>query len=182
MSTRRRIKTGYRKYRPKGRFSFVHVLFLCILVVVALYVGIQTGTSQTHVARVVSVSDGDTITVDIDGQTQTIRLLGVDTPETHHPTKPVGCFGPEAEQFTRTQLNGKEVRLEYDVERHDKYNRTLAYVYVGDTRFNDVLIEQGYAKILSIEPNTKYEHELLVKEIEAQQKSRGLWEYCPNDN
>ena len=81
---------------------------------------------------VVQVLDGDTIVVCrlLGGTDETIRLLGVDTPETHHPTKPVQCFGPEAAAYTTRRLFGQVVRLEDDVERHDIYRRRLAYVYL----------------------------------------------------
>ncbi len=79
--------------------------------------------------RVVQVLDGDTIIVRrAGGSDETIRLLGVDTPETHHPRKPVQCYGPEASAYTTRRLFGQVVRLEDDVERHDIYGRRLAYV------------------------------------------------------
>src|SRR5207244_12947299 len=81
--------------------------------------------------RVVQVLDGDTIVVRrAGGPGETIRLLGVDTPETHHPRKPVQCYGPEASAYTASRLFGQLVRLEDDVERHDVCGRRLAYVYL----------------------------------------------------
>ena len=78
------------------------------------------------------VLDGDTIVVRrAGGRDETIRLLGVDTPETHHPRKPVQCYGPEASAYTARRLFGQVVRLEDDVERHDIYGRRLAYVYLA---------------------------------------------------
>ena len=104
--------------------------------------------------RVVDVLDGDTIVVRRAGAAEeTVRLLGVDTPETHHPTKPVECFGPEASAYTTSRLLGEAVRLEDDVERRDLYDRRLAYVYVDGARFNDELLRRGYARLLVIDPN-----------------------------
>lgn len=134
-------------------------------------------------AKVINVVDGDTIRVKYEtGQQESIRLIGIDTPETHHPSKPVGCFGPEAENFTRITLDGKEVSLEYDIEKMDKYGRTLAYVYLDNNRFNDELLRQGFAKVLNIEPNTKYARKYSLLEIEAKKSEVGLWGYCKNDN
>src|SRR5580765_4570948 len=108
-------------------------------------------------ARVVRAVDGDTIVVAFaDGHTDTIRILGVDTPETHDPRKPVQCFGPEAAEYTRSRLEGRRVELVDDVERRDRYGRHLAYVYVGGRRFEDDLLERGYARLLVIAPNTAH--------------------------
>lgn len=182
---RRRISTGYRKYASKGRFTPLQFVIVLIVIACATYVGANAGHNAraTQSAFVTSVVDGDTIHVKFDdGHSETIRLLGIDTPETHHPTKPVQCFGPEAEQFTRTQLDQKNIRLEYDAEQFDKYKRTLAYVYLDNKMFNEELVDKGYARILSIAPNTKHAHELVGKELDAQQNNRGLWGYCTADN
>ena len=88
------------------------------------------------------VVDGDTIIVQGVGR---VRLIGVDTPETVHPRRPVECFGKEASAFTKRLLHGQRVRLEYDQERTDRYGRTLAYVYLSSGTFaNAEIIRQGY--------------------------------------
>jgi micrococcal nuclease len=131
------------------------------------------------IARVVQVLDGDTVVVELaDGSTDTVRLLGVDTPETHHPTKPVQCFGPEAAAFTAEQLTGSVVHLEADVERRDLYGRRLAYVVVDGERFNDVLLRRGYARLLVIDPNRAHARDLLSAELDARRHERGLWGAC----
>lgn len=81
------------------------------------------------------VVDGDTIIVNIDGKKERVRLIGVDTPETKHPNKPVEYFGREASAFTKGMVEGKKVKLEYDWQRRDKYGRLLAYVYLEDGTF-----------------------------------------------
>jgi micrococcal nuclease len=130
-------------------------------------------------ARVIDVIDGDTIVVGFaDGSTDTIRLLGVDTPETHHPTKPVGCYGPEASAFTARALTGRVVELESDVETRDIYGRRLAYVIVDGERFNDELLRRGYARLLVIAPNRTHAHALLDAELAARHANRGLWGRC----
>jgi micrococcal nuclease len=116
-----------------------------------------------------------------DGHTDTIRLLGVDTPETHHPTKPVGCFGPEASAFTARRLSGAVVRLEGDVETRDLYGRRLAYVIVDGERFNDELLRRGYARLLVIAPNGAHARDELAAELDARRHRRGLWGECPDE-
>lgn len=178
--SRRRIPIGYRKYKLKPKLSMKLLLFIIILVVIGLYGGYVNGAegSKFH-GTVVAVSDGDTIRVKLDnGQELKVRLLGIDTPETHHPTKPVGCYGPEASNFTKKMLSEKEVDLEYDVERYDKYGRTLAYVYLNGERYNDILVKNGYAKSLTILPNKKYSFKLLQLELEAEKNKVGLWGVC----
>ncbi len=128
--------------------------------------------------RVTRVDDGDTIEVQRGTDTDVIRLLGVDTPETHHPTKPVQCYGPEAAAYTRRRLAGALVVLEGDVEPRDIYGRRLAYVLVDGHRFNDELLRLGYARLLVIAPNRAHGRELLDAELEARRARRGLWDRC----
>ena len=127
---------------------------------------------------VVDVVDGDTITVARGGVTDTVRLLGVDTPETKDPDEPVGCFGPEAAAYTERRLAGRRVRLEDDVERRDVYGRRLAYVILDGERFNDELLRLGYAELLVIEPNHAHARAMLRAELDAQRDGRGLWSAC----
>lgn len=124
------------------------------------------------------VDDGDTIEVRRGTETDVVRLLGVDTPETHHPTEPVGCFGPEAFAFTARRLTGRVVRLEGDVEPRDLYGRRLAYVLVDGRRFNDVLLRRGFARLLVIAPNGAHGREMLDAELAARRHHRGLWRWC----
>ena len=126
------------------------------------------------VSRVV---DGDTIEVQLDGTTD-IRLIGVDTPETVHPTEPVGCFGPAATNFTKHKLEGHRVRLEYDVERTDLYGRTLAYVFADGLLFNETLVARGYAQVTTYPPNVKYENRFLDAQRSARGADRGFWGQC----
>ena len=129
--------------------------------------------------RVVDVLDGDTIVVTFtNGATDTVRLLGVDTPETHHPTRGVECFGPEAAEYTKRRLTGKVVRLESDVQRRDVYDRRLAYVYLHGQRFEDELLREGYARFLVIPPNDAHGRALLAAELDARDARRGLWGAC----
>jgi micrococcal nuclease len=132
--------------------------------------------------RVVQVLDGDTIVVARGGSRDTIRLLGIDTPETHHPTKPVQCYGPEASDYTTARLEGQLVRLEDDVETHDIYGRHLAYVYLDGNRFEDELLTKGYARLLVIEPNHAHARDMLREELDAKRRRVGLWGACSGNS
>ena len=118
------------------------------------------------------VIDGDTIVVEEIG---TVRLIGVDTPETVDPRRPVQYFGKEASAFTRTMAQGRHVRLEYDVDRTDRYGRTLAYVYLPDgTLLNGEIIRQGYGFAYTRFPFRLIE-QFRALEREAREAERGLW-------
>jgi micrococcal nuclease len=144
-------------------------LWLFALVVLALLaVGCEPadgakGQDTAHVARVV---DGDTIELD-DGRK--VRYLGVNTPERGQP------FYQQATDLNAKLVNGKEVRLEFDVDTFDKYGRTLAHVFVGETHVNLELVRQGYANVYTVPPNLKYNEALLAAEREAREQQRGLW-------
>jgi micrococcal nuclease len=124
------------------------------------------------------VIDGDTVEVLFRGRTIDVRLIGIDTPETVHPFEPVECFGPAASSFTRRRLQGKRVRLEFDVERRDRYGRTLAYLWLQETLFNRMLVAQGFAQVSTYPPNVKYVDRFLAAEREARRADRGLWGRC----
>jgi len=141
------------------------------------WLGAQRRTA-TATYTVVAVADGDTIEVARDGERDIVRLLGVDTPETRHPTEPIECFGPEAAAYTARRLTGRTVRLEGDVEARDRYDRRLAYVILDGERFNDELLRLGYAELLVIEPNHAHARTMLRAELDAKRARRGLWDEC----
>lgn len=135
---------------------------------------LQAVASTYEWTTVKRVIDGDTI--ELEGGTK-VRLIGVDTPETVDPRKPVEYFGKEASDFTKSQLEGNRVRLEYDWQRVDKYGRTLAYVYQEDgTLFNAKIIALGYAHAYTKYP---FKQELMdlfrSLERDAREHHRGLW-------
>ena len=129
-------------------------------------------------AVVTAPVDGDTVRVRTARGNETVRFLGVNTPETHHPTKGVECFGPEAAAFTDRELTGRSIELELDVEHRDKYGRLLAYVIRDGRRFNDVLLARGYARLLIIPPNGVHGRTMLDAELAARRAHRGLWGAC----
>ena len=121
--------------------------------------------------------DGDTIEIRKDNQNFTIRLLGVDTPETVHPSKPIEYYGPEASIFTEDYLDRQDLYLEFDGDMTDKYGRVLAYIWLENgTLFNLILVEQGYAKLYENAKNLKYEDFFLLALKEAQDGRIGMWE------
>lgn len=122
--------------------------------------------------------DGDTFWVKHpDGEEEKIRLIGINTPETRNSGRTkVEYYGKEASEYVRQFLTGKKVRLEFDVQRYDRYQRTLAYVYLADGTFlNALLIKEGYAKVATYPPNVKYVDLFIDLEKKARAEEKGLW-------
>jgi len=128
-------------------------------------------------ARVVRVIDGDTIEVCCIGwKRESIRYIGINTPETRHATKGVEAYGKEAAEANARLVSGKTIRLEFDVQQRDRHGRLLAYVYLEDGSFvNALLVEQGYAQVMTVPPNVKYQELFLKLQQDARTASRGLW-------
>ncbi len=141
----------------------------------------QTSVQNIDQFLVKRVIDGDTIEIE---NGQKIRYIGIDTPETVHPDKPVQCFGREASLKNKELVEGKSVRLEKDVSETDKYGRLLLYVYLVNEKsepsifINDYLVRQGYAHSSSYPPDVKYQERFRQAEAEARQNNRGLWANC----
>lgn len=150
-----------------------HIKASGIMLSLILFLSLFSMACSDQSIMVTRVVDGDTI--EISGGSK-VRLIGVDTPETVKPGVKPQPFGKEASDFTKSLLEGKEVNLEFDVQEKDKYGRLLAYVYLPDGTFvNAKLIEEGYAKIMTIPPNVKYEEMFKNLQEEARQEKRGLW-------
>lgn len=132
-------------------------------------------TGPGPLVRVRRVIDGDTVEVALGGDAVSVRLIGVDTPETVHPSEPVECYGRAASRFTTRELDGLRVHLEFDVERRDRFGRTLAYIWRGDELFNLTLVEQGYAQVNTFPPNVQYEGLFVEAQRDARRRDRGLW-------
>jgi micrococcal nuclease len=131
------------------------------------------GTSKGVVTRVV---DGDTIKVG----NETVRLIGIDTPETKKPGTPVQCFGKAATALTERLVEGRKVKLVRDVEERDRYGRLLAYVYRrSDGLFvNAELVRRGYASAATFPPNVRHADRFARLAREAREAGRGLWSAC----
>ncbi len=163
------------------KFRLCLVIFLLILTA-PLYSG-----ENFIVKRVV---DGDTITLHGGSSAITVRLIGIDTPESRINKKTrrdsnrsgmdlnkIVAQGRLATSFVKTLIaKGDRVTLEYDLQRHDKYGRTLAYVYLSDGRMlNEMIIGSGYASPLTIPPNVKYRDRLMKSYKKARENKLGLW-------
>ena len=151
--------------------------------------------NTVYKAKIERVVDGDTAIVSFvfdDGSKYTkerVRFLGVNTPETVHPSKPVEFYGKEASNFTKAQLTGKTVWLQTDVEVKDRYGRMLAYVWLKEpstkdldneaairaNMFNAKLLLDGYAQTMTVQPNSRYSNLFVHFQREAREAKRGLW-------
>jgi micrococcal nuclease len=141
----------------------------------------HAATASDGKATVTRVIDGDTIVVRIGGHDENVRILGIDTPETHKPDTPVECYGPEASDRMAALLPpGTTVRLVRDIEARDRYGRLLAYVYRdNDGLFIDVtMVAEGFAGTLAIPPNLAHRAELDAAASAAQAAHLGLWQAC----
>ncbi|MFH0917925.1 MAG: thermonuclease family protein [Candidatus Omnitrophota bacterium] len=135
---------------------------------------------------VTRVVDGDTLVLE---NKERVRLIGIDTPELHESSKlyrdtkrsgqdiaTIKQLGQRAYEFTKNLVEGQRVRLEFDVERYDKYKRILAYVYLTDGTFvNAKIVEEGYASLMTYPPNVRYADLFLKLYTQARQNQRGLW-------
>jgi endonuclease YncB( thermonuclease family) len=127
-------------------------------------------------AEVERVTDGDTFVAAVDGRQERIRVIGVDTPETVAPNRPVEPYGKQASAFAEQYLGGATVRLAGDAEPRDRYGRMLAYVWLADGTFwNALLAAEGYAQQLTIPPNVTYAGLIRRLVAEARREHRGLW-------
>lgn len=149
-------------------------IFAALLALLPSPVVSQRGSPVVQVVRIV---DGDTIEVCCIGwKRESIRYIGIDTPETHHATKGVEAYGKEAAEANARLVSGKTVRLEFDVQERDRHGRILAYVYLEDGTFvNARLVEQGYAQVMTVPPNVKYQELFLKLQRGARETRRGLW-------
>jgi micrococcal nuclease len=160
------------RVRPRGGVKLVKIPF---------------GSSYDYTnALVTRVVDGDTLVLE---NNERVRLTGIDTPEMHESNKlnrdaqrsgqdvaTIKQLGRRAYEFTKKLVEGKRVRLEFDVERHDKYKRILAYVYLTDGTFvNAEIVKQGYASLMTYPPNVRYADLFLKLYREARENQRGLW-------
>jgi micrococcal nuclease len=135
---------------------------------------IETSTI-TQRAEVTRVVDGDTIEVMMAGTTYKVRYIGVDTPETVDPRRPVGCYGREASERNRQLVQGKTVELEKDISETDDFGRLLRYVWVDGEMANATLVREGYAVATTYPPDVKHQELFLTLQREARDAGLGLW-------
>jgi len=159
---------------------------LSICAVLFLFAPSENIAEETRFFYVSRVVDGDTVKLS-DGRR--VRLIGIDTPELHYSDKllrdakrsrrdilAIQELGKMASAFTKGLCEGKKVRLEYDIEKKDRYGRTLAYVYLEDGTFlNGKILEEGYGQVMTIPPNVKYADYFLKLQRQARRDNKGLW-------
>jgi len=125
---------------------------------------------------VTNVVDGDTIDVLIDGQEYRVRYIGIDTPETVHPTVGEEPYGSEASDYNKTLVMDKTVFLEKDVSETDQYGRLLRYVWLdAETMVNALLVAEGYAQVTTFPPDVRYADQFLEFERPTRENALGLW-------
>lgn len=140
----------------------------------------KAATNQPGLYEVVRFSDGDTITVNMNGKNESVRMIGIDTPETHRPNSPVQCYGPAASAFTKNLIGSNKVRLESDSQNtnRDRYDRLLRYVYLPDGRLvQNEIIKGGYGFAYTQFPFSK-KADFVALEETANQENKGLWGNC----
>lgn len=131
--------------------------------------------------EITDIVDGDTFKVNIDGKQITVRLLGINTPETVDPRKPPECFGPEASAEAKSILKVGEVKLALNPNREkiDKYNRLLAYAYLPNGLFfNEYMVKEGFASEYTYGKAYQYQKEFKAAQMQAQRENKGLWGKC----
>jgi micrococcal nuclease len=141
----------------------------------ALIAGAQRSSAADLTGTVAAVVDGDTIHVRVQDRIEKVRYIGINAPEVRHPTKGEEPGGREASAVNRRLVEGKQVRLELDVQHRDRYGRLLAYVWADDLMVNAELVRRGYAQATTVPPNVRYQALFLKLEREARTAGRGLW-------
>jgi micrococcal nuclease len=140
--------------------------------------GGRESPAQRAEAEVVEVVDGDTARVTIAGREESVRYIGIDTPESVIPGERPECFGKEAALLNRELVEGEPVTLVFGRERRDRYDRLLAYVYIGERLVNAEIVRRGYARTLEIAPNTDFADRFARLQQAAANAGRGLWGAC----
>ena len=169
----------------------IPLIVLCLLCAVA-WAGAGCSAPASHtdssdieatisMATVESIIDGDTVVLDIDGQSERVRLIGIDTPESVNPNVPEQCWGAEASNALEELIpEGSQVRIERDVEARDRYDRLLLYLYreSDDLFVNHWLVDNGFAESVSYPPNIAFQHDLDQARDRAASQPVGLWAWC----
>lgn len=163
----------------------------CILLLATLTLPLQAiSVEQIGSAKVIRLVDGDTLKVNYKGKEESVRLIGIDAPESTpnkkakndaqrsgEDLKTITAMGKEATNYVKTLVKpGDTVRIEFDVQKRDKYGRLLGYVYLSDGRIlNEEIVKAGYANLMTVPPNVKYQERFLKGYREARENRKGLW-------
>lgn len=173
--------SGYICYRDyvERRFKVLSSVIILVVAIVLFPNDWQeilfTTTSPSDPLVVTKIVDGDTIKL---ANGETIRYIGIDTPETKHPSKSKQCYGAEASERNKELVFGKKIELTYDVSETDKYGRVLAYVWVDGKMVNEQLVEEGFAFAKAYPPDLLYQEEFDKLQNIAKKDFRGLWKEC----
>jgi micrococcal nuclease len=173
------------RLRRHHKFSVIGFIIFVMVVVLTQSGWLSSGVKSVSqndpgLYPVSHFDDGDTIVVDMAGHSETVRFIGVDTPETHRPNTPVQCYGPNASAFTKQLIGSSKVRLQADPldTNRDRYGRLLRYVYLPDgTLVEDELISQGYGFAYTQFPFQK-KQQFVDEETKAKDAKLGLWGAC----
>jgi micrococcal nuclease len=172
-------------FRPRGLAGTLVLLVAAVLLVSGCEAGggsggdgPRPGAGESVWVEVDRVVDGDTAKFFFDGESEYVRYIGIDTPESVKPDAPVECFGEESKAFNEALLGDGRARLVFDREMRDRFGRLLAYVYVSDVMLNAELLRQGFAQTLTISPNDAESGRFERIEAEARDSGRGLWGAC----
>lgn len=145
------------------------VILIALLVSGSYFYLGQDSTGEVYVNHVI---DGDTIRI---AAGDSVRFIGIDTPEIDWENNEAEYYGWEAREYLQQKLHEENVRLKYDQQKKDHYGRLLAYVYLNDKNINQDLLEKGYATLMTVEPNIKYEAQFKSTAEEARRSRKGLW-------
>jgi micrococcal nuclease len=149
-----------------------YLLHLCLILSTVLVIGATPAVNQKWIS-VKWVNDGDTIVL---SNGQHVRYIGINAPEIAHDNHKAEAFGYAAKNYNQSLVRLKKVRLEFDKEKHDRYGRLLAYIFLLDgTLINKKMIEKGYAYVLHLRPNVKYDSVLLKAQRDAMSAKQGIW-------
>jgi len=161
----------------KRSFSITLLALVAVIAIIALFNRSEQVGTREGPYQVVQVIDGDTIVLWCKEKEERVRLLRVNTPESVHPDKKQNTpMGVEASDFTKERLTGKEVMLEFEGEERDRYDRLLAYVFVGDENFCITLVKEGFSPYYTaFGLSNKYDNEFRQAEREARDAHLGIW-------
>jgi micrococcal nuclease len=164
---------------PSRRLAAAFALVLVVSTTACTLIGESPGTGGGRSsASVVRVVDGDTIRVDLDGREVPVRLIGIDTPEVTGPHTDEECYGADASRFVARALEGRAVALEFDIERTDRFDRTLAYVWLDGELFNERLVLDGFAIVTTFPPTVRSVDRFTRAQRHAREAGAGLWSAC----
>mgnify|MGYP001825216158 FL=1 len=171
-----KLQGGYSRIRTRPRVSPRWPLIGAAVALLLAAAAVELRPGPSDEAEVIRVYDGDTIEALVSGRREKIRYIGIDTPEMSDTREPVLELAREARDANRRLVDGRVVQLERDVQTRDAYGRLLAYVWIGDTLVNEVLVREGLAAARSFPPNVRHQERLRAAEAEARAAGRWLWD------